>query len=36
MDPCSSRAYAGQAMIQQQKGHMQEAFDLYLRCLDID
>src|SRR5210317_2213088 len=31
LDPCSSRALAGQAMSCQQKGNMAEAFDLYLR-----
>ncbi len=36
MDPECSAACGGLAMLQQQDGNYPAAFDLYLRCLDID
>ena len=36
LDPACSKAYAGLALLEQQRGHFKTAFDLYLRSLDLD
>ena len=36
LDPQSARAYAGQAMVAQQRSDYTRAFDLYLKCLELD
>jgi Flp pilus assembly protein TadD len=36
LDPACSKAYAGLALIEQQRGHFKAAFDLYLRSLELD
>jgi tetratricopeptide (TPR) repeat protein len=36
LDVNCAKAYAGLAMIEQQKGDYKKAFDLYLKCLDLD
>ena len=36
LEPDCSKAICGLAMIAQQQNRWQEAFDLYLRCLDVD
>jgi len=36
LDPGCAKAYAGQAMIEQQRAHYMEAFKMYLKCLEIE
>lgn len=36
LDKNCSKAYAGLAMIAQQRSDYQQAFELYLRCLELD
>ena len=36
LDENCSKAYAGLAMIEQQRANYKKAFDMYLKCLDID
>jgi len=36
LDPKCSRAFAGQAMAAQQKGDYKQAFEMYLKSLDLD
>ena len=36
LDPNSSKAYAGLAMVAQQKEDYQQAFEMYLKCLELD
>jgi len=36
LDPNNSKAYCGLAMVHQQAGRCAEAFELYLKSLDID
>ncbi len=36
LDPSCSKAYAGLALVEQQRGHFKTAFDLYLRSLELD
>jgi Flp pilus assembly protein TadD len=36
LDPRCSKAYAGLALVEQQRGHFKTAFDLYLRSLELD
>lgn len=36
LDPGCAKAYAGLAMVSQQRKDYQQAFDLYLKCLELD
>jgi tetratricopeptide (TPR) repeat protein len=36
LDPHCARAYAGLAMVAQQRTHYTEAFEMYLKCLEIE
>jgi len=36
LDKCSSKAYTGLAMVLQRKGALQQAFDTYLKSLELD
>ncbi|MHC4126364.1 MAG: tetratricopeptide repeat protein [Planctomycetota bacterium] len=36
LDRNCSKAYAGLAMVEQQRGNDKQAFEMYLKCLDID
>jgi tetratricopeptide (TPR) repeat protein len=36
LDPNCAKAYAGLAMVYQQKQNYQQAFELYMKCLEID
>jgi tetratricopeptide (TPR) repeat protein len=36
LDANCSRAYAGQAMVAQQRADYKKAFDMYLKCLELD
>jgi len=36
MDSNCSKAYAGLAIVEQQRGNHGQAFEMYLKCLDID
>jgi len=36
LDSASSKAYAGRAMVAQERCDYKQAFDMYLRCLELD
>ncbi len=36
LDPACARAYAGLAIIAQQRAHYTEAFQMYLKCLELE
>jgi tetratricopeptide (TPR) repeat protein len=36
LDANCSKAYAGLAMVKQQRGDYQQAFEMYLKCLELD
>jgi len=36
LDSNCSKAYAGLAIVEQQRGNREQAFEMYLKCLDID
>jgi tetratricopeptide (TPR) repeat protein len=36
LDSSSAKAYAGMAMVAQERGDYKQAFDMYLRCLELD
>ncbi len=36
LDPCCAKAYAGLGMVAQERADYKQAFDMYLKCLELD